>query len=333
MTDFLEIHFAGAEKILLLPIVFLIIFILIKNYLKNKNAYELLIHKDNHKLLFQSFSIRRQLLKTIFLTIAVVAIFLAMLQPQWGKKETKIAQEGRDLLILLDISRSMLAKDLKPNRLEFTKLKIKNFLKKLDFERVGLILFSGTAFLQCPLTVDHAAFLMFLDQVDVETIASGSTAIDSALNKAIEVYDHSSRKNKLVVLATDGEDFSLNLEEIKRKAQAKNIKLFALGIGTLQGGPVPILDAQGNISGHEVDGKGNIVLTTLNENMLQKMCQDLLGVYFRSSYDDSDLTQLVSVIKGYEKEKFDDKKMSYYQDQYSWFLGVAFIFLLLEWIL
>jgi len=268
------------------------------------------------------------------MSTAILLIFLALLQPQWNKKETTVTQEGRDLLIALDISRSMMARDLKPNRLEFTKLKIRNLLKKLDFERVGLILFSGSAFLQCPLTVDHAAFLMFLDQVDVETIASGTTAIDSALLKAIQVFGESSgRKNKLVVLATDGEDFSLNLQAVKQKAQEQNIKLFALGIGTPQGAPVPIIDASGNVSGHEVDEKGNIAITKLNEELLQKMCNDLNGNYFRSSYDDSDLDQLSTIIKNYEKEKFEDRKVSYYQDQYPWFLGFAWILLLIEWLL
>jgi Ca-activated chloride channel homolog len=334
MIDFLGIHFANAEKLIFLPVVIFIIFLLIKNYLKAKNACKLLVHSENQKIVFPSFSIKKQLIKTVCLCGAVILIFLAWLQPQWGKKETKIVQEGRDLLILLDISRSMLAKDLKPNRLEFTKLKIRNLLKKLDFERVGLILYSGTAFLQCPLTIDHSAFLMFLDQVDVETIASGTTAVDSALNKAIEVFGQTQeRKNKLVVLATDGEDFSLNLENIKRKALEQNIKLFTLGIGTLQGAPVPILDMQGNVSGHEVDEKGKIILTCLNERLLQEVSEDLGGTYLRTNYDDSDLNQLANIIKSYEKEKFDDKKMSYYQDQYPWLLSGAFLLLLLEWIL
>lgn len=334
MTEFLGIYWAGAHRLIYSPIVFLIIFLLIKNYIRSKKVSKLLVHPGNQKNIFKNFSIKKKLLKTIFLINSTVLVFIALLQPQWGKKETNVTQEGRDLLIALDISRSMLAQDLKPNRLEFTKLKIRNLLKKLDFERVGLILFSGMAFLQCPLTADHAAFLMFLDQVDVETIASGTTTIDSALQKAIQVFnDSQNRKNKIVLLATDGEDFSLNLQSVKKKAQEQNIKVFTLGVGTIQGAPVPIVNEKGEVIGHEKDKNGNIAITKLNEETLKKISEDLEGSYFRSSYDDSDLNQFVNIIKGYEKEKFEDRKLSYYQDQYPWFLGFAWLFLLLEFLL
>ncbi len=334
MNEFLGIYWAGAHRIIFVPIVILVIFFLVKNYIRSKKVAKLLVHPKNQSVVFKYFSIKKQLLKTVFLINASILIFISLLQPQWGKKETSVAQEGRDLLIALDISRSMLAQDLKPNRLEFAKLKIRNLLKKLDFERVGLILFSGSAFLQCPLTVDHAAFLMFLDQVDVETIASGTTTIDAALSKAMQVFnDSSNRKNKLVLLITDGEDFSLNLDNVKKKAQDQNIKLFSLGVGSLQGAPVPVIGSDGKVVGHELDKDGNVAVTKLNEQLLQTMADDFGGCYFRSSYDDSDLNQLVRIIKGYEKEKFEDRKISYYQDQYPWFLGVAWFFLLLEWLL
>jgi Ca-activated chloride channel homolog len=332
--EILGIFWAGIDRLILLPIFITIILLLIKNYKRIKNVTKVLVHPQNQKRVFKNFSITKQKVKTALLSISAVLIFIALLQPQWGKKEFNVTQEGRDLLIALDISRSMLAKDLKPNRLEFTKLKIRNFLKKLDFERVGLILFSGSAFLQCPLTVDQSAFLMFLDQVDVETIASGTTSIDSALSKSIEVFNSSQeRKNKLVVLATDGEDFSLNLQRVKAKAIEQNVKVFALGVGTQQGAPVPIIDSFGNQSGHEVDSDGQIVLTRLNEEVLQKVCDDLGGNYFRASYDETDLNHLIAVIQGYEKEKFEDKKMSYYQDQYPWLLGISWVLLALEWVL
>jgi Ca-activated chloride channel family protein len=318
----------------LLPFFIFAIWLSIKNYKKIKVSAQKLVHPANQKIILAGFSIKKHLLKTIFLCTALISIFFALLQPQWGKKEINVAQEGRDLLIALDISRSMLAKDLKPSRLEFTKLKIRKLLQKLDFERVGLILFSGSAFLQCPLTADHAAFLMFLDQVDVETIASGTTAIDSAISKSISVFEQSKdRKNKLVLLASDGEDFSLNLQGVKTKAAENEIKVFALGVGTLQGAPIPKFDRNGKPAGHETDEKGEIAISALNEKILEELSQNLGGDYFKITYDDSDLNQFLKKIKSFEKEKFEDKKISYYQDQYPWLLALAFIMLLLEWIL
>jgi Ca-activated chloride channel family protein len=333
MVEFLGIYWAGAHRIIFLPFFAFFIFLIIRNYVRVRKNVDFLVHKDTQKYMFKHFSLRVYLVKTIFLCISLFLLFLAIMQPQWGKKEVMTQQEGRDLLIALDISRSMLAKDLSPTRLEFIKLKIKHLLQMLDFDRVGLILFSGSAFLQCPLTADHDAFLMFLDQVDVETIASGTTSIGAALSEAIEVFSHAERKNKLVLLATDGEDFSVNLQQIKAKAEQEHILLFSLGVGTLDGAPIPIVDVKGNIEGHEVDDKGNIVLTKLNETLLRDISQDLGGNYFRVTYDDSDIDGLVHLIKRYEKEKFEERKISYYHDQYPWLLGVACVLLLLEWIL
>ncbi|MCF7799415.1 VWA domain-containing protein [Candidatus Babeliales bacterium] len=331
---FLGIYWAGLNNFIFLPVFLIIIFFVIRNYLRAKKNLPVLCDKTNLRIIFSNFSLLKKLLKSIFLIGALILIFIALLRPSWDKKETKIAQEGRDLLIALDISRSMMAQDLKPNRLAFTKLKIRNLLEKLDFERVGLILFSGSAFLLCPLTVDHAAFLMFLDQVSVESIASGTTSIDSALNKAIEVFGFDkNRKNKFLVLATDGEDFSLNLESVKNKAKQENIKLFALGVGTVQGAPIPKFDLSGKQIGNEVDENNNIILSKLNENVLQNISEYLNGKYFKISFSDSDLDQLIGEIRKYEKEKFLDKNISFYQDKYPWLLGAAWILLALEWIL
>jgi Ca-activated chloride channel homolog len=334
MADLFGIHWAGADRIIYFPLVVILIALIVRNYVRIWSTVKLIIHPDTAGMVFKHFSLRKQAVKAFLLILAVVFIFLALLQPQWGKKEQHVVQEGRDLLILLDISRSMLAQDLKPNRLDFAKLKVRSLLNQLPLERVGLILFSGSAFLQCPLTADHAAFLMFLNQVDTETISSGTTALDGALLKAIEVFEVSpGRKNKLVLLITDGEDFSLHLNVVERKASDYNIRLFTLGVGTVQGAPIPRIDAAGKQIGHEVDEAGNIVLSSLNETLLQGMCNKLHGNYLRASYDDSDLNRLSTLVKSFEKESFEDKKISMYEDQYPWLLGVAWVMLALEWML
>ena len=334
MVEFLGIYWAGADRLIYFPLFVIAIALIIKRYDKIKLTSNQLCHKNNSKLLLKNFSLKRQFFKTLFLCCALGSLFIALLQPQWNKKEQIVVQEGRDLLIMLDISRSMLAQDLKPNRLEFAKLKIRTLLSKLQFERVGLILFSGSAFLQSPLTADHPAFLMFLNQVDTEVISSGTTAIDNALQKAVEVFSQSKdRKSKLALLITDGEDFSLNLDPIKQKAAELDIKLFALGIGTPDGAPIPKFDHKGNQIGHEKDETGTIALTKLNEQLLKNMCQTLNGHYFRATNQDTDLKNLTYLIQKFEKEKFTDRKISRYEDQYSWFLGIAWLLLLVEWIL
>lgn len=334
MPQLLGIHWAALDNIIYLPVFLILGFFAIKNFLRIKKGARLLAHPEQRQIIFKNFSLSKELIKTIVLLSALFVIFLAILQPQWGKRDEQVVQEGRDLLILLDVSRSMLAQDLKPNRLEFSKLKVRALLSKLTFERVGLIAFSGSAFVQCPLTVDHATFLMFLDHLDTESISSGTTAIDTALAKAVQLFsDAPGRKNKNVVLLTDGEDFSLNLTAIKQQAVEQNIRLFALGIGSAQGAPIPLVDVVGNQAGHITDAKGNVVISTLNEKLLQSMCTTLNGSYFIASYEDTDIDSLVGIIKKMEKEKLAEKKLSHYEDHYPWFLGVAWVLLLIEWLL
>ncbi len=334
MMDLFGIHLAHTTAFWLLPVFACAFFFIILHHKVVTRGISRLVAQVHQAVLFPRLSLSRRRCKTVFLLLGLAFIFIAFLQPQWGKKERIVQQEGRDVLVVLDISRSMLAADMRPNRLEFIKLKIRSLLQRLKAERVGLILFSGSAFAQCPLTIDHDAFLLFLDQVDVETIASGTTAIDKALLKAIEVFNRSEgRKNKIVILATDGEDFSLQLQQVKRKAKNENIKLFALGIGSTEGAPIPIIDAYGKQIGHEKERTGAVALSKLNEPLLQSLCTELDGKYVKTTYADTDIEEIEQSVKQFEKEKFADKKMSLYEDHYPWVLGLALLLLILEWIL
>ncbi|MBU1007824.1 VWA domain-containing protein [Candidatus Dependentiae bacterium] len=334
MTEFLGIFWHATNRIFLLPFFLAAIFLVIKKHRMAKFFLAKLASATHQTTVFKNLSPRKQLAKLVFFCTALFFLFVAILQPQWNKKNQPIDQKGRDLLVLLDISRSMLAQDLKPNRLEFIKLKLKTLLRKMSCERVGLILFSGTAFVQCPLTVDYQTFLMFLDQVDVESISSGTTAIDSALQKAIDLYkNYPTRKNKLALLVTDGEDFSLNLESIKKSAKQDGITVLALGTGTAQGAPIPKVDLVGKHTGYETDPTGKIALSKINESLLKDICRTLNGAYVRTTYDDSDIDYLIRLINKFEKEKFNDKRLSTHEDQYPWLLGVSWFLFALEWVL
>jgi Ca-activated chloride channel homolog len=333
MEDFLGIYWAGVDKIVALPIFLILIFFSIKNYLKVREAALLLTHRLTRSVVFKNFVLYKFFIKMLCLATSIFIVFLAFMRPQWDKKNQNIIQEGRDVLILLDISRSMLAQDFKPSRLEFAKLKIQKLLTQIFADRAGLIVYSGSAFLQCPLTNDHSAFKNFLDFVDVETISTGTTAVDKALAKAIEVFVNSpERKNRLLFLITDGEDFSHNLSLIQERAQELSVRLFALGMATEQGAPIPILDRDGNMIGHEKEGD-KIVLSKLNEKLLKQMCNVMQGEYVRACYDDSDVDSIARRIKQFEKEKFSDRDITLYEEKYPWFLGVAWVLLLVEWLL
>lgn len=273
--------------------------------------------------------------KLILMLMGVACLIFALLRPRWGKlNDDVVEQEGRDLLIALDISRSMLAQDFIPNRLIFAKAKIKKIVDSLKTDRVGLMPFSESPFVLCPLTNDYDAFFMYLDSVDSKTLLSGSTSLEKALEKAISVFSsQNQKKNKIVVVLTDGEDFSTNLLGVKQKAEEIGLRIFTIGIGSEQGAPIPIIDDQGIVRGYEKNSDGSIVVSKLNEPLLQDLSYNSGAIYIKAVNDDKDISSLISKIFLFEKEKFDSKKVSVAPERYYYFAIVAFLFFVLEWLL
>jgi len=175
---------------------------------------------------------------------------------------------------------------------------------------------------------------MFLENVDPESISSGTTALDQALACALATFKQAGeRKHKLVLLLTDGEDFSSDLAGIKKQAAQENIALFALGIGTPEGAPIPKFDAFGKPQGHETDDAGGIALSKLNEQTLKELTESVHGVYLRGAYGEQDVQHIAQFVQSHDKERYENRSISLYHDQYPWFLGAAWLLLALEWIL
>ena len=268
LATFAGVQWASIQNLMYLPVLVCVIGILIYAGIRRRRIIAMLAASRWSNVMIHAASPGRSLFKIVLMIIGCCGLFLALLQPQWDKKEEMVEQRGRDLFIGLDISRSMLAQDIVPNRLAFAKEKIKKLVKKLSCERVGLILFSGSTFVQCPLTSDYGAFYLFLNQIDAESISSGTTAIDAAIAQAIEAFNRGAdRKHKLLILFTDGEDFSSNLTKIKQDAIGAGMHIFTLGVGTTDGAPIPLFDARGNQQGHQLDKKGKVVITRLNEGI------------------------------------------------------------------
>ncbi len=330
---FFGISWAGVEYALLFPFLILALWLVLYRFNKVRRVIKQLAGTWL-SLLVHNFSVQRHVIKCILMSVGLFSLFLALLRPQWYKSEQIVAQKGRDLFIALDVSRSMLATDCSPNRLACAKEKIKHLVQELSCERVGLILFSGSAFVQCPLTTDYQAFRMFLDHVDAETISSGTTAMDAAIKQVLHAYKAMpAKKNKLLVIFTDGEDFSSNLDQFKREAQKEALHIFALGIGTPEGAPIPLFDQLGNPAGHQRDNKGNVVISRLNEGILSTLANDVGGSYIRFSPDDSDVRGIVRSVQSFQKEHIEDKKFAQLQEQYPYFLIVSFFCFALEWLL
>ena len=288
----------------------------------------------NGHCFLRNTSLTRVTIKAIFWALGLFFIFITLLHPAWNKKEESVIQEVRDLFIALDISRSMLAQDVTPSRLEFAKAKIRSLVNSLDSERIGLILFSGSSLVQCPLTTDHAAFFMYLNQIDIDTIASGTTSLDKAIAQAIQAFKETgTQKNKLLVIFSDGEDFSSNLSALKNDAHEQGLTIFTIGIGSAEGAPIPLYDYSGKQSGHLRDANGTVVISRLNDGILQNLAQDVGGIYIHATQDQNDLSTLIHLVQKHEKEKRDERTFARLEEQYPFFLIISFICLAIEWLL
>lgn len=315
---------------LLLPIFFLLTYRLIKNRQQRKR----LISDKYLSLVIKNYRPMIKVLKASCFFIGTLCVVIALLRPQWGKQEEVVMQEGRDLIIAIDISRSMLAQDVMPNRLHFAKQKIKKLLYNLSCERVGLIVFSGTTIIQCPLTTDYAAFFLFLDQLDVDTISQGTTAIDQAIKASLEVFESiATRKTKLLILFTDGEDFSTHLQGIKERVLADRLSIFTVGVGTSHGAPIPILNASNKQTGWEKDEQGQVIMSRLNEHLLADIAAQSGGKYVHAVDSDDDIRLLMNAINKFEKDQLEDKTLQALQEQYPYFIAVSLLCFALEWIL
>lgn len=287
-----------------------------------------------NKRFLYNVSLLRITIKNILWSLGFLLLFIVLLRPCWNKKEQAVIQEGRDVFIALDISRSMLAQDVTPNRLTFAKEKIKSLVRALESERLGLILFSGSSFIQCPLTKDISAFLLYLNQIDTDTVGSGKTALEQAISHALRAFEESgTKKNKLLIILTDGEDFSHDLASLKDKARQEGLTIFTIGIGTAQGAPIPIFDTQGKQTGHLRDKNGTVIISSLNDQTLQALAADLGGIYIHATPNADDLRALVRLVEMREKEQIEERSMTQLEEQYPIFLFVSFILFALEWLL
>lgn len=217
-------------------------------------------------------------LKGVCVALAIMFIMLALARPQWGYKWEEQKHIGLDVVFAVDTSKSMLAEDIKPNRLERSKLAISDILDRLDGDRVGLVAFSGQAFLQCPLTLDYGAFKMSLEALDTNIIQRGGTNIATAIDEADEAFAKTNNQ-KIIILISDGEELeSSGIARAEKISKEQNVKIYTLGVGSTTGEPIPVRDARGNLTFLK-DENGKLVSSILNEELLKKVAQATGGFY------------------------------------------------------
>lgn len=295
-----------------------------------KKALETFADKNLLAGLIASFDIRKHRLKQVLIIAALSLSVFALMRPQWGFKWQEIKRKGLDILVAVDVSKSMLAEDIKPNRLERTKLALVDFVRDLKGDRIGLIAFSGSAFVQCPLTVDYSGFLLSAESLDINTIPKGGTSISSAIGQAIESYEGGLKKYKVLIIITDGEDHEGDPLKAAELAKAKGIKIFCIGIGTNEGELIPITDESGN-KGFLKDRGGAVVKSRLDEASLEKIALATGGSYVRVSAKEFGLDLIYKEkLSNMEKRELETKMAKQYEERFQIPLFLAFLFLTLE---
>ncbi len=273
------------------------------------------------------YNAKRVRRRTILRLLALFCILLALTRPQWGYKMEEVKQRGLDIIVVLDTSKSMLAADIKPNRLQQAQWAVRDFAHHLKGDRIGLVAFAGSSFLQCPVTVDYAAFTMTLNDLYAGIIPKGGTAIAQALKTAEESFDPESGADRVIILITDGEDHEGDPEKIAKRLKEKQIKLFSIGVGTASGELIPAADGHGYLK----DSNGQVVKSTLNETLLEKLASETGGFYVRSAPGDFGLDRIYQLgISKLERDEQETRLAKIYKERFGWFVAAALLFLLAE---
>lgn len=322
-------QFAHPEMFWLLPVVLLFAAGFIAGFKKRKKALSAFADGENIKKLTASFSYDRKIFKFIILSISLLFLVLAAAGPQWGKELQKITRSGIDVIVALDVSKSMLAQDIQPSRLDKAKREIEGFLDRLQGDRVGLIYFAGSSFVQCPLTLDYGAIKLFLSLADPNTNPFPGTDIAGAIEDSIKAFEVSGKRTKVLILMTDGETHTSNTDEAVKKAAEKGIIIFTVGYGSGEGVPIPLRDENYSVIGYKRDENGNPVLSSLNQQLLNDIAEKTGGEYFMSSADESELDKIADRVDSMEKSKFTSSRGTKYKDRYQYPLTIVFLGLIL----
>jgi Ca-activated chloride channel homolog len=293
-------------------------------------AWQRFAQKDLLNELLAQVDPRLQQLKTALSLGAVLFCLLALARPQWGFQWQEVRRRGLDILVALDTSKSMLAGDVKPNRLERSKLAVRDLTTRLKGDRIGLMAFAGSAFLECPLTVDYNGFLLALDDISVDTIPKGGTSISNAIHEAVRSYAGGMKKYKTLIIITDGEDHEGDVAAAADAAKKEGVVIYCIGIGTQEGDLVFVDNEEGKKE-YLKDSGGNAVKSRLNEEILQEICRITGGTYVRATSTEFGLELLYNEkLSKIEKTELESKMSKLYTERFQVPLAAAALLLLLE---
>jgi Ca-activated chloride channel family protein len=279
--------------------------------------------------LLPDHSFRRLHVKFVLMCSIFVFMVIGLSDPQIGSRYEEVTRKGIDLMIVLDVSNSMLAQDIKPNRLDRAKQSISRLLDKLDDDRLGIVVFAGDAMLQLPFTSDFAAAKMFLASTTTQSIQTQGTAIGAAIELAARALPKGNNRSKAIIVLSDGENHEDDALVAAKAALDKNILVYTIGIGTAKGAPIPVVEESGS-DGFKRDEDGNPIVTAMNPDMLALVARAGGGKFVQASNSDIGLDALVEEIGTLKKHEFGTKTFTDYEDRFQYFIAGAIMLLIIE---
>ncbi|TDY10519.1 VWA domain-containing protein [Meridianimaribacter flavus] len=316
------------EKIwfwLLLVIPVILLFFLLLQLWKYKTQRKF-ANKTLLKRLSPNQSLFKSILKVLVLCLAFTFITIALVNPKIGTKLETVKRSGVDIVFAVDVSKSMLAEDVAPNRLDKAKQLVTQIINNLASDRVGIIAYAGKAFPQLPITTDYASAKMFLQNMNTDMLSSQGTAINEAIELAKTYYDDEEQTNRVLIIISDGEDHSDIATNVAEEASEEGIRIFTIGVGDEKGGPIPI-KRNGVVLNYKKDNQGETVITRLNEDTLKEIAKEANGAYINGKNTNEVVDSIRDILNKMDKTEFEAKEFADFKDQYQWFLAFG-IFLL-----
>jgi Ca-activated chloride channel family protein len=302
----------------------LMLIIVLWYFISRKNKLKRLGDADLVKSLMPYASNQKLIIKICLFFLAFSSLIIALCNLQTGSKLTEVKREGADIIVCLDVSNSMLAQDLSPDRLTRAKYALEKMIDRLEGDRLGLIIFAGEAYVQLPITTDYSAAKLFLESINPGMVPVQGTNVSDAIKKATESFSNDEGKNRAIILITDGENHDSEAIQAAEEAGKNGIMINTIGIGSVNGVPIPLIE-NGVVKGYRKDKEGQTVITKLNTELLKLIASKANGVFVQASQADIGLGPILDKISDLDKSQLENKMYTDYEDQFQWFLGLTLI--------
>ncbi len=274
-------------------------------------------------------SLFKSVLKFITLSLGFICLIIALVNPKIGTSLQTVKREGVDIVFAIDVSKSMLAEDIAPNRIEKAKQLTTQIINNLLSDRVGIIAYAAKAVPQLPITTDYSAAKMFLQNMNTDMLSSQGTAIDEAIQLSRSYYNDEEQTNRVLVIISDGEDHNNLSLDVAEAAAKEGIKIFTIGVGTEKGGPIPI-KRNGIVMSYKKDQNDATVITKLNKKTLSEIADEANGTYVDGKNTSDVIETVGEILNKMDKKEFEAKEFAEFKDQFQWFLGLGLFFLILD---